>query len=431
MAARKSISVEDFEKNPKKELEFKCCKTKVSSYKFCLKCKKFWHNSCLAAGNKKIKVFSSTEIACCDITSNEEKKIADLTSSLAKSRESLQNLQTYCMGIEKQLKALQRENDDLKNRSASVPVSSEVNNNNDTLAVWKRLVDEMTDKHELLLEKNNFLQKELDNIKAQPPAVNCSFAQALSRPKVSNAPLVVNLKKRDDDETKTKIKNIISAKKSRLELVESRSGKIIVRGSKADDLDSIRKEIAENLATKADVKVETLRNPRIKVVGICFEFDRAQLLNDIVERNEILNPEDIRMVHAYTRNNKSTVILDVSPALYGQIMGRRFLYVRYQRCPVYDDHSISVCYRCCGFNHTSRKCENREFCAKCSGEHRTSECTSETQRCKNCSDSNEKFGTRRGTDHTANNPTHCESYKRALEKRKQMTNYPLNWSSTR
>lgn len=136
MATRKSTSVDEFEKDAKKEQEFRCCKTKESTSKFCTKCKKFWHNSCLAR-NKKIKIFSSTEIECCDTTSNEEKRYTELLNSLAKTRESLKSLQAYCNGIEKQVKALQTENEILKNKCVAIPVAPVPNNNHETLEVGK------------------------------------------------------------------------------------------------------------------------------------------------------------------------------------------------------------------------------------------------------------------------------------------------------
>lgn len=357
--ARKSQSVDDFEKNIKKEFEFKCCKTKESAVKICIKCKKFYHNSCLAR-NKKIKIFSFTEIVCCDITSPEDKKYNDMMTNY-------KNLQTYCAGIEKQLKAITAENQSLKSLqkkgdNIEQPADSE------NVSLLKRLVEEMTDKNQLLVEKNNFLRHSLNSSNAK----NCgqqSYAQVASRLFKTTAPLIINLKDKEDIEATKRIKDIVTEEKSALELVSGKNGKIVIRGSRNEDLVSIKRRIEDEMEAKAEAVMGKLRNPRVKVVGIARDFETSELLEDIIVRNGFEDSTGIEIVHTYKRNDRTTAILEVTPKAYQQIMDRSKLFIGWQKCPVYDDLNVGICYKCCGYNHTSKKCTKKEVCAKCTGEH--------------------------------------------------------------
>lgn len=206
--ARRTKSVKEFEKNTKKEYEFNCCKTKESAVKFCIKCKKIFHNSCLV-GYKKIKVFSSTEIQCCDIITPEEKKYNDLMITL-------KNLQAYCAGIEKEMKAIKTENKRLQSQKQTGEIS-EISMDSENVSLLKRLVEEIADKNQLLVEKNNYLQQKLGSFVSKD-SHKYSYAQVVSSEPRSATPLIVNIKDKNNIETTNRIKNIIIEKKSAVEL---------------------------------------------------------------------------------------------------------------------------------------------------------------------------------------------------------------------
>lgn len=66
---------------------------------------------------------------------------------------------------------------------------------------------------------------------------------------------------------------------------------------------------------------------------------------------------------------------------------------------------VTQCYRCLGFNHTSRTCCFKERCIKCGENHENKECVKEEPRCANCTGA-----------HLANSPQ-CPILIREAEKR--------------
>lgn len=138
----------------------------------------------------------------------------------------------------------------------------------------------------------------------------------------------------------------------------------------------------------------------------------------------------LKVVHTYMRGERTTVILETTPDAYQQIMEKSKLYIGWQKCPVYEDLNVGICYKCCGYNHNSKRCSKKEICAKCTGEHRTSDCIASEYKCINCLSSNKYHNTDGSVNHMANDPKLCSSLRYALERRKKLTNYPTATNST-
>lgn len=303
------------------------------------------------------------------------------------------------------------------------------------LSLWRSLVKEMSDKNELLVEKNQRLESELENLKGPKvhsthaqallfPGCSGSYAQMAAKSRNTGAPLIVNLKNKNDNQATEKLKKIMIANKAQVELIEGRNGKLIIKGPQINDLLAIQQKISNDMPTEADASIGKLHNPRIKVAGIAANFTHQELQDDLIARNNIQDDKSLMVKHTYLRNGKTTAILEVTSTAHLCIMQTKRLFVGWQKCPVCDEYNVSICFKCCGFNHTSTRCTRKEVCGKCSGEHRTADCQSQEVKCSNCTISNMNHGTCRKTDHKALDFRSCETYKNILEKKKRMINYP-------
>ena len=77
-------------------------------------------------------------------------------------------------------------------------------------------------------------------------------------------------------------------------------------------------------------------------------------------------------------------IVELDLAAYKRAISSNQVFVGYDCCSVYDAVDIVRCFKCSGFNHTSKSCRFKMACPKCSGEHAINDCNSEVLKCANC-----------------------------------------------
>lgn len=126
-------------------------------------------------------------------------------------------------------------------------------------------------------------------------------------------------------------------------------------------------------------------------------------------------------------NKKYNAYLEVDPAIYHKIMRTGKVFVKCQRCYVYEELNLKRCYKCCGYGHNSKKCNNKIRCGYCGEEHETKNCDQKDRpKCANCFESNEKYKTRRNWKHAALDNDKCETYK----SRKAFLRSRINYSTS-
>lgn len=421
--ARQSQSVDDFEKNNKKEFEFKCCKIKESAIKFCIKCRKPYHNSCLAR-NKKIKVLSATAIICCDVISPEDKKYNDLLSKF-------KNLQTYCSGIEKEIKATKAECQRLQSQMETGDSFGQ-QTDSDNVTLLKKLVEEMTDKNHLLVEKNSYLQQKLkQEIKCREDVSYSGVLKQTAIPtrlarqdSITCLTLKTKYKGNLDEEN---IKNQL-LKKTTCPIISLRRkpcGDFLIK-CKDSDAESLKESLDQEIGEDVDVLREEKKNPLILVLGIKSELRDQELISDIVTRNKI-DRDNIKVRYVHKKHEKTrNVLLEVSADTYAAVMHKRRIYVGYQTCPVKDDFNLRRCWRCNGYGHSAKNCKRDVACGKCAGPNETRECKkTEEKACVSCLHSNKFSKIKKRTDHMAMDHQECETYRQRWERQVATTNYPF------
>lgn len=296
----------------------------------------------------------------------------------------------------------------------------------------KRINKELAKHNTELREHNNFLR----NLSSAP-------AGHLSQANTSYANIVANIPKKQEfvqlivkpgenykgnvmDIVKKQVAEKTAAKVMKINRVEN--GTVYVKCNSIQDSEAILQTLKNensDILTAAAYKKE---NPKVRITDILESVDEEELANDIIKRNQ-LPTESIVIQHRYTqRNNKYGVLAEVTMDAYDKIMRSATVYVGYQCCRVFDEFNINRCKKCCGYNHSLNKCKKnqnrKQKCLKCAGDHEVSECSSEIKRCINCMSANNYLTKKRSIDHTADDISHCESYKVRWEQHVTNTNYP-------
>lgn len=178
---------------------------------------------------------------------------------------------------------------------------------------------------------------------------------------------------------------------------------------------------------KYEIEEQTMKLPRIKIVGVQNEMSMNDLENDINRRNFEQQNSKCKIIHIFkNRNNSQSVLAEVTSELYSDIVNSGMkLYVGHQCCRVYDDFNISPCPKCGRIGHSAKKCSNAVTCFKCGENHQTNECTANALKCANCVYQNNTYNLNRNICHALNDPEKCEYLKHRFNKVIAETSYPV------
>lgn len=262
---------------------------------------------------------------------------------------------------------LQQENNLLRNSQNDNPILDQEDAQDECLSLWKRLVSEILDKNKLLVEKNDRLNYELETLKnseletLKQRQQTLTYSGIMTKTTRRPLPVVITTKAEDTQEVVEKVRKVMVDSRIRGNLIENDKGKIVINGPVLGELDLLKKKIGEVIQNdKFDIVHETLKKPRFKITNIEVNLDKNALQQDIANRNNF-PVEDVHIVHVYKSltSGKLSAIMETTGTVYQSIMETKKVFVGWQRCPVYEDHNVNMCYNCCGYNH-SKKMQERD-----------------------------------------------------------------------
>ncbi|CAH2008157.1 unnamed protein product [Acanthoscelides obtectus] len=150
----------------------------------------------------------------------------------------------------------------------------------------------------------------------------------------------------------------------------------------------------------------------------------ARLSEIIIADNELDATEaDIRVVTNFKFKDGINVVLEVTPSIFKNVMGKGFLYIGWKRCNVKEHFNVAKCFKCYNYGHYKKDCKSSAtICPQYSGNHEKRDCISSDLCCINYKTSNNKFKTNFPTDHSANS-TQCLCYLNKLGQLKDRIQY--------
>lgn len=189
------------------------------------------------------------------------------------------------------------------------------------------------------------------------------------------------------------------------------------------------KVLDEKLSRNYKIEKEQLKKPVIKIIGIenTFNLTKEDIEEDINNRNfaDLLSKGSI--IHIFTKNQKTTVLMEVSPEIHKHIRENKDrIFVGYQNCKVFDVINVIPCFKCGRFGHSGTKCRNDPNCLKCAGPHLSRNCDgTKPTCCANCSYSNKTFGTKYNCEHVTMDSEMCVILKNKIKKVMDTTDYTI------
>lgn len=453
------------------DIHYSChSEIKVCSAVVCIICEKVYHKSCFAR-KERINFLSSIFVICdkhastnltsTDYTCNDKAIILKLKEEISKLQTDLNVLNDKYQKLKTTSNLYKQSLDDYNNESLSkkkdeANLDMNVNKITQLTSENKGLVKlneqmnlRISDLNELNseLKENNKLLK--DKIEHQQNASNTqththmlNYSQVASNTSLlptyfqrKNVPaIVVNYKSETDKCHSNVVNKIKQNKKIQVNKCFKTKNKTIIKGETEQDNEELLKIISAITDIDLEVKVDTLKNPRLRICGIDTDIsvlESEDIVEDLKLRNKLLENHFVSVKAKYKnrKNGSWNLIVEVNQDTYSYMMLTKKVYFGSNRCKIYDDFNLNICKQCCRYGHSSKNCRNKENtkCIYCAGSHLFSECQQrDKKQCTNCLSYNQKHQHKRDFQHSAVDFQACETYNYLLQINIRSTDYPYH-----
>lgn len=310
--------------------------------------------------------------------------------------------------------------------------------NLETFKLLQNIIDSknanIEDKNEII----SMLKAQIEEIKESNKNENIyectekSYAGVTSKPAAKNRFNVPNLIIRPKQiqavaETKEDIIKKINPSELNIGIGGMRAtgnGNIIIKCPTKREVEDLKKAAEGILQDKYEITTTTMMKPKIKIPGYEGNETEQQIEQIIRKQNEWINDTDeINVTYVKKKKNKeSTILAECSGAMFQKCMKYKKVHIGWNRCPIYEDLSITRCFKCQEFYHKNDKCRKNQVCEYCAGNHEIDVCEKAIKKCNNCLEANKKYKLSYCVSHATSDPG-CPSFKYHLEILKSKIEY--------
>lgn len=271
------------------------------------------------------------------------------------------------------------------------------------------------------------LKQEKDHLTTDKPTTYSGIVAGIARPKPTTVPPIIlkhiNPTKRIAAQ---KVKELINTTSSvKVDKLIVKDDKIILKCCNNAEIAGVKSLVEKQWGRKIVATVPKLRNPRVKILDIDPELTNEEIKSQLLDRNNLKDPKySLHIRHVYpTKKRGKIAIVEANKETYSTLMSTK-IFIGSNSCPIIDDPNVSICKKCCGFNHGHTKCAKPNICYKCSGSHEGRSCTKDLKQCHNCISANAKYKKDYNTEHNATDYKNCPSYRGMLSFCLKSTDYP-------
>lgn len=206
-------------------------------------------------------------------------------------------------------------------------------------------------------------------------------------------------------------------------------GKIILGMKEKLDQQTLSRELKKRLGTGYKIYEPQKKLPKIKVIGVgeVDNVEEEELVKNISRQNRLnSNEEDFKMKISKkigVTASEANLILETDPKTHRLLIETGKIKIGFQNCKLYDYVSVLRCYKCCGYNHFAKDCNNGMSCRKCGGEHDGRECKEKVKRCANCTRHCKKYNINYIDVEHESTDYRCPIYKNIMEKASRNIQY--------
>lgn len=271
---------------------------------------------------------------------------------------------------------------------------------------------------------NKDVRQKIENVNINNTAEPVSYAQKVKAAN-NNAVVIVKPKKseQNSNETKIEIKKKIDTANFKIDRVRNMpAGAIAVECANRNVSEVLKTVAVEKMGDGYVVEIPKLKYPCIKLIDMTDKYSEEELVMKLKAQNsELIGDSEMKVLNIINRGKKwFSAIIEVDPEGFEKCMLAGKLNIGWERCRVFENLNVNMCYKCCGFNHKAKTCKNKRICKKCAGEHDVTECKSDIIKCVNCVQAVKKLKIRLDVNHKADDPNCRVHNRKKFEERRKI-----------
>ena len=383
-------------------------------------------------------------------------------------KECAANYHITCLGISKkvfeQLKATKQINEWGCGFCSASSINTEVTGSNNSLfhscileentsklprllrEVFQDLVESLSQQHTLLIDEIKELKHQNTQLRNEVQQLNKLITDGTFHSKNSNKvpepPTVPTFaqvtKNKNTVIVKPKDASQANLKKTKADLItkfdprKCNVGISDVRPTKSGGLllkchnpSEFKKVVLESDLTES-YEIHDLKTPlpRIRISGLSDDIDKELIIPYLIKQNEnIFSSGSVckLLKHSQTKRKENIfqALIQVDVTSYNNALKAGHCIVGLDSCTIYDAIDVLRCFKCNGFNHSSRTCKKQTSCPRCAGSHDLKQCQSNTLKCINCMGLKDKESlTEENLAHAVWSYDECRCYKNIIQKLK-------------
>lgn len=302
------------------------------------------------------------------------------------------------------------------------------------VVLLRKLIRELEEKNELLLDKVEYLEEKL--MKYEESEVKHSKIIS-NKSSYADVLMIKPVKEQANKETLNELAGKIDPAKLKISFSEVKNikkGGVAITCSDANSKEIIKNKVREEMGDRYKVQESKLKRPRMIIRGIesrYIDYNDEELINVIVQQNGLneINTDvkcTISVIKKYInkqKNNSANLIMEVSDgSVYNVLKTKETINMGWRKCYITDYYHIVRCFKCAGYNHLAKDCRNEVACFKCSEKHKTEECNKQIAKCINCTRKVNRLNLKMDTNHAAFDPV-CPCYQRIIENIAKRTSF--------
>ena len=206
---------------------------------------------------------------------------------------------------------------------------------------------------------------------------------------------------------------------------ELNNGNIQIQCENKEEIESLKKEVESKMSNDYTIQSQEKRNPRLKIIGLEQEMEQEELRKVILNQNKYIEDADLKIIVVKKMKIKYMAIVEIDGENFLKIIEKGMLFINFTICPVFEYYDIHRCYKCTGYNHSSKNCTKNQVCMKCGiSSHEAPQCSTlkENLICPNCNDANLKYNLGYFINHSPFD-LNCQIYQNHVGKNKLQINY--------
>lgn len=193
-----------------------------------------------------------------------------------------------------------------------------------------------------------------------------------------------------------------------LNVEQRKNGSVVIQSENDKEREKIKEALHKEISDLYEIKVPDQMDMKIKLTGMSFKFTGNEIVEKLKKQNDILQGSKIEVIKffEYKRNGRTiyNAIIKIDKESYIKVINAQKVNIGWEKCRIYEGTDIIQCFKCNGYNHTSRECKFEEICYKCHGNHKSKECTKNIiNKCVNCMRVNSRLNLGLDDNHTTTN----------------------------